>query len=292
MKKIFFTLLLGALYTHVYAQINLLNTGYYQNQFIANPAMAGLDPGMNINLVYRKQWNNIPGAPSTQAMTGEYGFESNAGIGLNFYNEKAGLQRWTRAEATYAYHLPLDDDDSKLNFGLSLGLSNERLDQNAVIGEDNDGSILQYNKRSYYIDSDFGVAYTSNKLTLQAAVPNLKSFFKKEEKAGTVDRSSFFAAASYKMEFDTMFDGVMVEPKVTYRGLKGLHSIIDAGTAINFVDQGLNLLAIYHSTKSTTFGLGMQYQAVNIMGMYTTETSALKGYINGDFEIGLRVKIF
>jgi len=51
-------------------------------------------------------------------------------------------------------------------------------------------------------------------------------------------------------------------------------------------------LAIYYTTKSTTFGVGIQYQWININAAYTTETSALRRDANGTFEINLRLSVF
>ena len=40
-------------------------TQWFQNQYLANPAMAGIDSGMHLNAAYRRQYNGIDGAPTT-----------------------------------------------------------------------------------------------------------------------------------------------------------------------------------------------------------------------------------
>jgi len=275
------------------AQLHPLSGIYYQNQYLGNPAMAGQEEGLNINLGYRQQWSSMPGAPVTQSLTGDYGFSSKVGLGLNLYNDKAGLLSRTRVMGTYAYHLPLDGESRRLSFGLSLGFMNERLAEEDVNGNPNDVSIGRVNDRETFIDGDFGLAYTSNKLTVQGALPNMKNFFKKDDNENTVDQSTFFTAVSYKLYFPQSLNGMGIEPKAVYRGVKGYNDILDAGARITFAGEALHLMGMYHSSQSATFGAGVNYkQALSIMGMYTTETSALRGYTSGNFELALKVRLF
>lgn len=273
------------------AQINPMGALYFQNQYLSNPAMAGITAGLNLNLGYRKQWTNIPGSPAIQTLTGDYALNDKVGLGLNIYNDKAGLFKRTRSVASYSYHLPLDGEGQKLSFGLSLGFMSERLVDEDVHGDEGDASAGTYNQRDTYVDGDFGVAYTSNKFTLQAALPNMKSFFKKDMVSNSIDRSTFFSAVSYKMQFSEGINGIGMEPKLCYRGVKGFDNILDAGVNLTYADNRVNLFGMYHSSQSTTFGLGLNYQSIGITGMYSTATSALSGYANGNFEVSLQVRL-
>jgi len=284
--------LITAATTGSQAQLNPLSGMYYQNQYMANPAMAGLNKELNIGLGYRQQWSSMPGAPTTQSLTGDYGFSNKVGIGLNLYNDKAGLKTSTRVMGTYAYHLPLDVENKKINFGLSLGFMAERLADEDIRGNPNDVSIGQVNERETFIDGDFGIAYTSNKLTVQGAIPNLKNYLKKDHNRNTVDQATFFSAISYKLYLPAVLDGMGIEPKAVYRGVRGHDNMLDIGTNLTLVDESVTLMGMYHSTKSATFGMGVNYKrSVSILGMYTTETSALSSYVNGNFEIGIRIKL-
>ena len=162
------------------AQLNPLSSMYFLNQYQANPAYAGLNDGLNVNVNYRKQWSNIPGAPSTQVVTADYKMNK-VGLGVNFFNEKAGSLQRTKAVATYAYHLPLNGENQKLNFGASVGIMKEQVDYSGVNGDISDPNITQFNNKGSLFDGDFGVAYTSNKLSVEAAIPNIRSFIKQED---------------------------------------------------------------------------------------------------------------
>lgn len=48
------------------AQLNPMGSIYYQNQFLANPAMAGLETGLNLNAAFKTQWTGVDGAPKIQ----------------------------------------------------------------------------------------------------------------------------------------------------------------------------------------------------------------------------------
>ncbi|WP_316802920.1 PorP/SprF family type IX secretion system membrane protein [Pedobacter nototheniae] len=272
------------------AQLNPNGAQYYVNQYLANPAFAGSVEGFRINGGYRALWNNIPGAPVSQSITGEYGF-NRVGLGLNVANESSGLLRQTRVVATYAYHINLDGEGNQLSFGVSGGFMSQRLDQTDLQGNPNDPMIGLYNSRKTYVDGDFGVAYTNKNLTIQAAIPNLKSFFKKDV-VKLADESTFYSAISYKLSLGTGMNTVIAEPKFAYRGVRGFDNMWDAGVQVGIADQQLFFTGLYHSTESATMGFGMDFKKKYLIsGLYTTQTSALSGYTNGSFELNLRLSL-
>ena len=59
-----------------FCQSNSLGSMYYQNQYLANPAFAGLEKGLELNGVYRKQLGNVEGAPTIQSITAAYGLKT------------------------------------------------------------------------------------------------------------------------------------------------------------------------------------------------------------------------
>lgn len=272
------------------AQLDPLVSQYFNNQYLINPAFAGYSGKLQLNGAYRKLWNNVPGTPVSQSVTLDHGFKK-VGLGLNFYNDKAGLERKTRLVGSYAYHLQLNGKGQQLHFGLSLGLLNQDLDSYAVNGNPNDVLIGQYNNRKTYVDGDFGIAYTSDRLSVQAAVPNLKSFLKKDMNK-MADIATFYMAASYKVNLLDSVGKLQLEPKVAFRGTKGYDNIWDAGAQLSMLSQQVLLVGMYHSTDNATFGLGFDFKKKYLVsGSYTTTTSQLNNYINGSFELNLRVRL-
>ena len=281
------------------AQLSPMGTLYFQNQYLANPAMAGSEKGFNLNLGYRQQWSRVPGrvqdrvpgSPVMQTLTADYALTAKVGLGLNVYNDQAGLFKRTRTLLSYAYHLPLNGNSRKLSFGLSLGFMNERISNEAIYGDPGDLNVPRYNQRDTYIDGDFGMAYTGKKLSIQAALPNMKNYFKRDIATNPVDRSTFFSAISYKVQLGVA-EGLDFVPKVAYRGVKGFHNIMDIGANLSYANNQVNFFGMYHSSKSATFGLGLNYHSIGFNAIYTTTTSALSAYADGSFEIGLKLNLF
>lgn len=273
------------------AQLNPLTAQYYSNRYLINPAFAGAKQGLIINGAYRKLWSNIEGSPLTQSLTADYGFNK-VGLGLNVNNESAGLERKTRVVGSYAYHLHLNGEGQQLHFGVSVGFMNQRLENADIYGNANDPLVGQYNDRKTYLDGDFGIAYTSNNLSVEASVPNLKSFLKKDV-IKLADVATFYSAVSYQIQLSEGVDGINLEPKVAYRGVKGFDNIWDAGLQGWIANKQVFIMGMYHSTESATFGLGMDYKRKYLIsGMYTSQTSDLTGYTNGSFELNLRMSLY
>lgn len=288
--KLFTLTALIAVSVSVKGQLNPLSAQYYTNQYLINPAFAGSENGLKINGAYRKLWNNVIGSPLTQSITADYGFNK-VGIGLTVNNESAGLQRQTRVVGSYAYHLKLNDNNHQLHFGVSMGFMNQRLENADVNGNLNDPSIGQYNERKTYLDGDFGIAYTSNHLNIEASVPNLKSLLKKDV-IKLADVATFYTAVSYNIGISDGAEGMDIEPKIAFRGVKGFDNIWDAGAQMAIANKQIYIMGMYHSTKSTTFGLGMDYKKKYLIsGTYTTQTSSLSSYTNGSFELNLRLNL-
>ncbi|WP_316804387.1 type IX secretion system membrane protein PorP/SprF [Pedobacter nototheniae] len=273
------------------AQILPLNGQYFQNRYLVNPSMAGISEGFNINGSFRKQWSNIPGAPITQSITLDQQLNK-VGWGVNIYNEKAGGIQRTKAVGTFAYHLPLNNEDQQLNFGVSFGASQDKLDLSSIRNSDlNDPSIARFNDRGYYLDGDFGISYTSNGLSIEGAVPNMRSVFRKDD-LNYADKPVFYSAVSYKFNFGNGINGISLEPKGVFRGIKNYDNLWDAGVNATFANDKLYLMAMYHSTENATVGFGMNYKStLYFMAYYNTATSAISGYTDGDFEISVRLNL-
>jgi type IX secretion system PorP/SprF family membrane protein len=285
MKKYIVLMLICIVGKAANAQLNPLGAAFFQNQYLANPAMAGLNDGLRANIGYNGQWSTVPGSPSAQFITGE-GRWNKVGLGISLYADKAGLLKRSRAVATYAYHLPLNANNDQLHFGLSLGALSERLSTEDIAGTISDISAQRFNERPPVLDGDFGMAYTSGKWNIQTAIPNLKNFLKKE-RYNTANWNTFFTAMSYRFNTDSSKNAVMIEPKVSYRGVRGYDDVIDGGVNVSFASNKLSATAIYHSTNSFSMGMGFNYKKMSVLGMYTSGTSALQGYSSGNFDIGL-----
>ncbi|MFN8165339.1 MAG: type IX secretion system membrane protein PorP/SprF [Bacteroidia bacterium] len=118
MKKILVSALLMFFSVTAYCQQDILVSQYMFNHLLLNPAYAGSKDYMMATLLYRKQWVNFEGAPTTQiaSLHGPLGL-TNFGWGAMISHDKIGVTDRTDAYVNAAYHLPVS---SKMKLGLGL----------------------------------------------------------------------------------------------------------------------------------------------------------------------------
>jgi len=268
------------------AQINPLGSQFFQNKYLANAAMAGIDQGLNVNFGYREQWGAITGTPRSTSATTEYRADK-VGLGLNFYSDQAGLLNNTILKGTFAYHLPVGNDQQEIHFGLSLGLNRLQLNNQDIVAAPNDPAAQNFNERAAAFDGDFGFAYTNQKLTVEGAFNNIKSQVQKSTQ-NDVDYNTFYTAISYQFELPSW----KISPKASYRGVKNYTDIVDLGVELKTISEDFGAIGIYHTNKSLSLGVSYQHKKQwQLMSFYNTATKPLENYTNGSFEIGLRVNI-
>jgi len=268
------------------AQVTVFGAGYFQNQYLFNPAMSRQEAGKGkLGAGYRKS-GDVKDGPQSFYLTGDYAFDARMGIGVNINYDKAGLFNNTKAMATYSYHVQMGEETQVLHFGISAGGTHRRLNDKAIVGDRDDPSIYNFNDQFMRFEADFGMAYTDGKLTLQATAPNLVATFKNDPK-DVANRNIYMAAASYKFRPGGDGKDWTVEPKVVYRGIKGTKSLLDAGANIGY-KEFINLFGLYHSSKNVTAGIGVKLSDVaQLTASYSTQAAEFKTYAGGDYEIGL-----
>ncbi|HEY0896740.1 MAG TPA: PorP/SprF family type IX secretion system membrane protein [Sphingobacteriaceae bacterium] len=269
------------------AQLNPFGAQYFQNRYLANPSMAALENGLTFNGGFRQLWSKIPGSPVTNALTAEYRVNRKVGTGIRIVNEGSGLIKTTRVMGSYAYHLPLDEASRKLHLGLSFGFMNERLMNEKLDGEQGDITVSRFNRRETYLDGDFGAAYTADRLELEVALPNLKTLFAADDN-DAVDQGTFYTSAAYRWTFGEGINAGTIQPKAAFRGVRGFNNMVDLGVQTTLINNQLILSGMYHTSRSATFGFGLDYREFSILGLYSTGTAALRTYTSGNFEIGIR----
>ncbi len=282
-----FALLLTA--QSAFSQLRPFGAIYFQNQYLANPAFAGIDKGVTLNAGYLRQWATVPGAPKAGYLTGAYQVNDKMGAGISIFNEEAGLFVQTRIAVTYGYHIVLNEERGrKLHLGLSAGFRKRRLDVDNINGDPNDPTLNNYNNKPLYADADFGVVFTEKRLTVQAVLPNMRMFFENIGD-GEAGQPTFFTAVSYTFKPGAS-QSVGVEPKVCYRGVTGYNNLLDVGVNITFLGETLNTFIMYHSTRSASFGAGLKVASkFRLTGTYLTGAKGMGIYSRDNFEFGLQV---
>jgi type IX secretion system PorP/SprF family membrane protein len=277
-------------YSKVSAQNGVFGSAYFQDQYVFNPAMSGLNAqGFNLNTAYQAPFNSVPGGPRDLYATADYGFNNQVGAGLAVINDREGLFSNTRVAGTYSFHFKAGEQGQQINFGVSAVGILERLNTYDITGNPNDPLIYNFNNRSMQFEADFGAAYTDDKLTAQATLPNMVALFGNRER-DVLEEQTLFAAIAYKFNLDDDANGIALEPKLAYRGYKDEQNIADGGVDVIFLKDVFSVYGMYHTNKSVSFGLGIKIlDAIQLTAAYSTLTSPLQNFpLATNFEVGLR----
>jgi len=101
---------------------------YMFNKYHYNPAYAGLDNSLSVTGVFRKQWVDLEGSPTTQNVNFHMPlYILQGGIGIDVENDILGAERNTSASLSYNYWMPVSKTGI-LTFGISGGIVQKSLD--------------------------------------------------------------------------------------------------------------------------------------------------------------------
>jgi type IX secretion system PorP/SprF family membrane protein len=262
MKRIY--LVLGTCFISMAAmsQAKPFYTQYILNNYILNPAVAGIENYTDVKLSYRKQWAGIEGAPVTSYLSmhgpiGKSDYRTTAtsfevpgenprgksfadeytapaphkGWGFTALNDRAGyINRWS-VYGSFAYHRPLGIRTT-LSAGFTAGLSSVSLDRSKIVWaslDPNDPAVGYGNNELKKITPELGAGlwlYGANYF-IGASVLNIipgKAKFVQSNKYGTYYTPNFFATAGYRF---FLSDDISVLPSVMAQywepQLMGLH---------------------------------------------------------------------
>lgn len=162
-------LVMSFVVTNTFAQQRPYYTQYILNNYIINPAVAGIENYTDIKASHRAQWVGLQGAPVTTYLTIHAPLKKSAyderenptsfhreggnprgqaywqsyqkpephhGVGFTILNDKTGPLNRFAAYGSYAYHLGLSNN-ANLSFGISAGITQMSIDNSKVDFGDN-----------------------------------------------------------------------------------------------------------------------------------------------------------
>jgi type IX secretion system PorP/SprF family membrane protein len=138
------------------AQQQLRRSQYVTNTYLANPAVAGTEPGMVLSSTFRHQWAGFEGAPSTMLLSGHQALPNGLGAGVILYkDDMGGAIHQTGIELTGAYSILLNNQDA-VSFGLSMK-------GNQFVFDGTDLEVYQPNDPSLpgTMESTFGIDFNA-----------------------------------------------------------------------------------------------------------------------------------
>lgn len=210
---------------------------YILNEFLVNPAVAGIDGMTSINTSGRKQWLGLKNTPetysvsvSTRLLKSRFtvknqryrkGSKGRVGLGGAFVSDWNGAINRTSLQFTYAYHIFIRN--YQLSFGLSGSATQFRIDKDLITLRDpnNDPVTGALGKSAYIPDAGAGFSFSTHEGIIGISVVNLLQspvkFGNQEIKSQDLDHIRHYNLYGvYKFTLrDRRWD---IEPSVLIRG--------------------------------------------------------------------------
>ena len=273
-------------------------TQYMINDYVFNPAIAGIESNYQMKTNIRNQWVGVVDAPRTTVLSiyGKYR-ESNVGLGGVVFSDQVGPTSRTGLSLSYAYHFSLTDK-MKMSLALAGGFTQMKIDPTLLkISDRNDpimnGGILE----SSVPDATFAFYLYTKDWYVGASIPQLLNsnlgFFEDDyieaynlNPDGSLERH-YFAMAGYKWKVN--YDYV-IEPSVLLKSIVPADPVIDIGAKVTYQNK-LWLGTNYRSSGAIGLLLGYSIGDRYLIGYsYDMVTSGLGDYTSGSHEFMLGIK--
>lgn len=316
MKQFIYILFLSISVGSVYAQQKPQYTQYLFNNYLLNPAFAGIDNYTDIKVGHRSQWTGLQGAPTTnyvsintpigktilqQADTSKlrgslFGHNTvlgkpHHGVGLLFLNDKAGLINQNNLYASYAYHLKLSNQ-LNLSTGITAGLDFTSLNTSLVTLENpNDVAVQNGYNGIWRPDVTAGILLYNSHFYAGVSVQQLlnQTFFDTNDlsvKSKTIPH--LLLNFGYTLAWG---DDFIFVPSLLFKIVKPVPTSFDVNMKLLFKNK-LWLGTSYRRNDSFGILAGLSiHQRFNIGYAYDISTSPLNVVTNGSHEVVLGIML-
>ncbi len=145
---------------------------YSFNQYMINPAYAGIYNNFSANLITRKQWAGIDGSPLTNLFTAHSSVGDQFGTGLLIVNDRLGINNNTEAQLSFSYKIT--SGDKTLALGVQGGIVSYRYDYSKLNLAFVDDEGLDMNNDGFS-KGNFGAGafYMTDKYYVGISVPRI-----------------------------------------------------------------------------------------------------------------------
>ena len=298
MKKI--TILILIISTAIVANAQQLPqfTQYMINDYVFNPAIAGIESSYQMKTNIRNQWVGVTDAPRTTVLSiyGKYR-DSNVGLGGVVFSDQVGPTSRTGLSLSYAYHFSLTDN-MKMSLALSGGFTQMKIDPSLLNVFHPDDPIMNGGVLEASVpDATFAFYLYSKAWYVGASIPQLLNsnlgFFEDDyietynlNPDGSLERH-YFAMAGYKWKVN--YDYV-VEPSVLVKSVTPAPTQVDIGVKVTYQNK-LWMGTNYRTNGDIGLLLGYSIGDRYLIGYsYDMVTSGLGDYTSGSHEFMLGIR--
>ena len=276
-------------------------TQYMNNNYVINPAVAGMYDYYQANTTIRNQWAGINDAPRTSVIS-IYGRHSeHVGLGGTVYNDVTGPTSRIGGAASYTYAFQLTQK-VKLSLALQGGFTQFKIIKNIPVRDPNDPLMLGGDVVRTLPDATFGFNVSGNKWYIGAAIPQLLSSELKlmdDDFARIYDTTSqngklashIYVLGSYTYDINPT---ISIEPSFFLKSVAGAKTQIDFGVKSEYKEMiwvGMNY-EMNNDLSSIAALLGYKINdRFNIGYSYGMPSSATSSYNSGSHEFMLGIKL-
>ncbi len=294
MKKIFIILILLICGQSLFSQQLPHFSQYYLNDFLINPAVAGSRNYFEGVSTHRYQWEGITDAPRTYTIS-IHGPTKNRKMGLGGYifTDNVGPTRRTGFNASYAYHLKLNDK-LKLSFGINAGILQFMIDGSKITLRDaNDAIITGGVQKELVPDAGFGTYLYHEKYYVGFAAPQLLNtkvqFFDEGQNPNGTLPSHFFLTGGYKIKAT---EDLTVEPIVFVKYVSPAPVQFEGTVRLIYKDY-IWLSGTYRDKDAITASVGyIINDSFTIAYAYDFTTTNLRNYSSGSHELMIGARFY
>ena len=154
------------------AQQDPLYNLYSFNQYMINPAYAGVYNNFSANLITRKQWAGIDGSPLTNLFTAHTAVGDQFGTGILIVNDRLGINNNTEAQVSFSYKIT--SGSKTLALGVQGGIVGYQYDYNKLNLAFVDDEGLDINNQGFS-KANFGAGafYMTDRYYFGISVPRI-----------------------------------------------------------------------------------------------------------------------
>lgn len=267
-------------------------TLYPINRFAQNPAAAGTKPYLYVSTSFSRYWSGINGAPEFEALSAHSLISQKTAIGFNLLNENTGLSGKTGAEFTYAYHMPISSNGTKLSFGLSALVNQHKLYKDQFIVDNIDDDVITDAENSVIVpDAAFGISlYQENKFFLDFSIQQLLGRQVNYLNADVLENKQ---VRHYSLGLGYLFalnENIEIEPSALLKATESMVIQADLG-ARAILNKSVSFGCYYRTNDAILPFIG--YDTKNIMFAYSYGIlmGDLANYSTGSHEVMLILKL-
>ena len=293
MKKIFF--IIGTLFVvSAFAQQEPLFTQYYVNDMVINPAISGSRSYNPLTIQTRQQWLGFEGAPLSTNISYHGTLNNRSAIGGYFMLDDANPSLQANLQLNYAYHVPLNQTDVKLSFGIGAKVMYHNIDFNKEdlpSGIDPAFSANSYDKT--LADASSGAYLYGKEFYVGFSVSNMfQSSFNTEVQGSPYPNSeyrNYYGMGAYK--FQVINNDWQLEPSILIRKMQYQKGLTDITARILYLENTWLGLA-YRNNGTAIFSFGFGERNMHLSYSYDHSFSAkISKYSYGTHELGISFRI-